>query len=73
MNLLQAIVYRATRPGYPIGPLEQPRCQGRCCGHRTAPVFVTFGSHGMRVLCADCRAWHERLIRARIRDLRRAA
>lgn len=73
MNLFQSLTYRT--PGYepgPLGPIAQPRCHGRCCGNRTAPVWLTFGVRGALFLCAECRAWQQRLIRSRLADIRRA-
>jgi len=74
VNLLQAVGYQpsALRSGYPIGPVVTALCQGRCCGNRTAPVFLTFGVRGALLLCADCRAWHERIIRQMLPEIRRA-
>lgn len=71
MNLFQAITYRSKTPGYPLGPVETPLCQGRCCGNRTAPVWLTFGVRGALRLCADCRAWHQRIIRTKLSEIRR--
>ena len=72
MNLFQELAYRSGTAGYPLGPVETPLCQGRSCGNRTAPVFLTFGSRGMRLLCAECRAWQQRIICARLPEIRRA-
>ena len=72
MNLVQALTYRPDGVSRMFGLISSPLCQGRCCGERTAPVFVTFGTRGVLLLCADCRAWQQRTIRARIREIRRA-
>jgi hypothetical protein len=71
MNLFQAITYRSRTPGYALGPIETPLCQGRCCGNRTAPLLITFGVKGALFLCAECRAWHHRIIRTRLAEIRR--
>lgn len=71
MNLLQSLTYRAAGAGHALGPIVTPLCEGRCCGNRTAPLFVSLGVKGALLLCADCRAWQQRIIRAVLPELRR--
>ena len=73
MNLVQQMAFQREPVRYLLGGIETPLCQGRCCRERTAPVFITFGTRGALLLCADCRAWRLRTIPARIREIRRAA
>lgn len=75
MTLLQALRYQpsALSAGLPIGRPRTVLCQGRCCTDRTAPVFVALGVRGALVLCAACRAWQHRIIRAVVPELRREA
>jgi hypothetical protein len=73
MNLLKAVGYQpsALSTVYPIGPIVTHLCEGRCCGNRTAPLFVSLGVRGALMLCADCRAWQNRIVRAVLPELRR--
>jgi hypothetical protein len=71
MTLVQALTYRQPFVSRPVGPIRTPRCMGRCCGTRTAPVWLTFGSHGLRLLCADCRAGQSHIIRRTLSEIRR--
>lgn len=73
MNLLQVTGYQpsALRASYPLGPIVTHLCEGRCCGNRTAPLFVSLGVKGALMLCADCRAWQNRIVRAVLPELRR--
>lgn len=73
MNLWQAIGYQrsALSSGHPLGPIATPLCEGRCCGNRTAPVFVSLGARGMLMLCADCRARQNRIVRAVLPEIRK--
>jgi hypothetical protein len=72
VNLFQELTYRPLAVSRAFGRITTALCQGRCCGNRTAPVFLTFGVRGARLLCADCRAWHERIIRQMLPEIRRA-
>lgn len=72
MNLFQSISLRPVSAGHPVGPVVTPRCEGRCCGNRTAPLFISLGVRGALLLCADCRAWQQRIIRAVLPEIRRA-
>lgn len=73
MNLLQLTEYQpsALRAGFPFGPVVTHLCEGRCCVTRTAPLFVSLGVKGALMLCADCRAWQNRIVRAVLPELRR--
>lgn len=73
MNLYQAIRGQRSAVGdaRPIGPIATVLCEGRGCRDRTAPVFVALGTRGALALCADCRAWQHRIIRAVLPELRR--
>ena len=72
MNLVQEQAFRSSPIGHPFGRIKRPRCQGRCCGTRTAPVWITFGTRGLLFLCADCRAWQSRVRGLALAELRRA-
>ncbi len=71
MNLFQSLTYRPSAFGLPVGPIVTHLCEGRCCGNRTAPLFVSLGVKGALMLCADCRAWQNRIVRAVLPELRR--
>lgn len=73
MNLVlgRTVQRSAFSIGRAFGPIDRPECQGRCCEDRTAPVFVTVGLRGVRLLCAACRTWRPHMIRAALADLRR--
>ena len=71
MNLFQSLSFRPTPSGHPIGPIATPLCEGRCCADRTAPLFISLGVRGALMLCADCRAWQQRIIRAALPEIRR--
>lgn len=71
MNLFQSLSLRPAWAGISFGPVVTPLCEGRCCGDRTAPVFVSLGVRGALMLCADCRAWQNRIVRAVLPEIRR--
>jgi len=71
MNLFQSLTHRRPSGGHALGPIVTPLCEGRCCRDRTVPLFVSLGRRGMLMLCADCRAWQQRIIRAALPELRR--
>mgnify|MGYP001570789025 CR=1 FL=1 len=72
MNLFQQITHRSSVVGLPLGPIAIVLCEGRCCGNRTAPLFISLGVRGALMLCGDCRAWQQRIIRAVLPEIRRA-
>lgn len=71
MNLFQVVTYRPLARCLPLGPVRTPPCEGRACGNRTAPVFVALGVKGALLLCEECRAWKDRIIRERLPEIRR--
>ena len=73
MNLWQAMTAQPTEGSCPIGPIATVLCEGRGCRDRTAPVFVALGVRGALALCAECRAWQNRIVRAVLPEIRRVA
>lgn len=72
MNLFQAMrAPNLASRHVPIGPIATVLCEGRCCRDRTAPVFLAFGVRGALALCAECRAWQNRIVRLALPELRR--
>lgn len=54
-----------------FGAIRSVLCDGPRCRNRSAPVFLALGVKGALALCQVCRAWHQRVIREALPDLKR--
>jgi hypothetical protein len=73
--MIGAYLLRFQPPALPepvvVGRPRTLACENRCCRDRTAPVFLVLGVRGLAMICADCRARQNRLVRATLATVRR--